>query len=137
MEKQQAMVDQNPTSWKYTWKITNFTSLIQKTSSSEAFTFDDNAWRILICPKGKDVEYLSMYWEATDSTRLPSGWRRSACFRLILVDQNNYGHSKIKGTLIAILIMCGFFSLLRESDFEIWWNEKPSFIFATLFLFHV
>ncbi|KAF8006892.1 hypothetical protein BT93_K1017 [Corymbia citriodora subsp. variegata] len=94
----EAMGEQNPTSWKYTWKITNFTSLTQKKYYSEVFTLHDNAWRILIFPKGNNVDCLSLYLDIADSRRLPSGWSRSAHFRLILVDQNNYDYSRIKET---------------------------------------
>ncbi|XP_030457819.2 MATH domain and coiled-coil domain-containing protein At3g58410-like [Syzygium oleosum] len=80
-----AMGEQNPTSWKYTWKITNFTSLTQKK-------------RILIFPKGNNTEHLSIYLDVADSTRLPYGWSRNAHFKLILVNQNDYGNSCIKET---------------------------------------
>ncbi|XP_048137610.1 MATH domain and coiled-coil domain-containing protein At3g58410-like isoform X3 [Rhodamnia argentea] len=93
-----AMGEQNPTSWKYTWKITNFTSLTQKKYYSEVFTLGNNAWRILIFPKGNTIDHLSIYLDAADSTRLPYGWSISAHFRMILVDQNNYGYSRIKET---------------------------------------
>ncbi|KAF7847137.1 hypothetical protein BT93_L3331 [Corymbia citriodora subsp. variegata] len=63
---------------------------------SEVFTLHDNAWRILIFPKGNNVDCLSLYLDIADSRRLPSGWSRSAHFRLILVDQNNYDYSRIK-----------------------------------------
>ncbi|KAK2632838.1 hypothetical protein EUGRSUZ_L01007 [Eucalyptus grandis] len=97
-EGEQAMGERNPTSWKYTWKITNFTSLTQKKYYSEVFTPGDNAWRILIFPKGNNVECLSIYLDTADSVRLPYGWSRSAHFRLILVDQNNNDYSRIKET---------------------------------------
>ncbi|XP_048137612.1 protein RESTRICTED TEV MOVEMENT 3-like isoform X6 [Rhodamnia argentea] len=93
-----AMGEQNPTSWKYTWKITNFSSLTQKKYYCEVFMIGGNAWRILIFPKGNEVECLSIYLDAPDSTRLPAGWSRSTRFRLILVDQDDYGCSKIKET---------------------------------------
>ncbi|KAI6673927.1 hypothetical protein NL676_001833 [Syzygium grande] len=96
--RQQAMDEQNPTSWKYTWKITNFTSLTQKKYYSEVFTLGDNAWRILIFPKGNNTDHLSIYLDVADSVELPYGWNRSAHFRMILVDQNNYGYSWIKET---------------------------------------
>ncbi|XP_030457806.2 protein RESTRICTED TEV MOVEMENT 3-like isoform X2 [Syzygium oleosum] len=97
-EGEQAMGEQNPTSWKYTWKITNFTSLTQKKYYSEVFTLRDNAWRILIFPKGNNIDHLSIYLDVADSVELPYGWNRSAHFRMILVDQNNYGYSRIKET---------------------------------------
>ncbi|XP_048138561.1 MATH domain and coiled-coil domain-containing protein At3g58360-like [Rhodamnia argentea] len=92
-----AMGEQNPTSWKYTWKITNFTSLTQKRYyDSEVFTIGGNAWRIVIFPKGNNTDNLSIYLDVPDHRRLPDGWSRSAHFRLILVDQNNYGNSWIR-----------------------------------------
>ncbi|KAI6673924.1 hypothetical protein NL676_001830 [Syzygium grande] len=97
-EGEQAMGEQNPTSWKYTWKITNFTSLTQKKYYSEVFTLCDNAWRILIFPKGNNTDHLSIYLDVANSVELPYGWNRSAHFRMTLVDQNNYSYSRIKET---------------------------------------
>lgn len=79
----------------------------------------DVSRRIIIFPKGNNTEHLSIYLDVADSEMLPSGWSRNARFKLILVDQNNYGTSRIRGMLIVTLIISGFFCLLLESDFEL------------------
>ncbi|XP_030457820.2 MATH domain and coiled-coil domain-containing protein At3g58410-like [Syzygium oleosum] len=79
----------------------------------------DNAWRILIFPKGNNTEHLSIYLDVADSERLPSGWSRNAHFKLILVDQNNYGNSRIKGkehNFTARESVCGFTSFIPLSE---------------------
>ncbi|XP_030531796.2 ubiquitin C-terminal hydrolase 12-like isoform X2 [Rhodamnia argentea] len=96
--RQHAMEEQSFTLWKYTWKITNFSSLTQRKYYSEVFTLSNHAWRILIFPKGNNTEHLSIYLEVADSERLPSGWSRNARFKLTLIDQNNYGNSRIRET---------------------------------------
>ncbi|XP_010036572.2 ubiquitin carboxyl-terminal hydrolase 12 [Eucalyptus grandis] len=94
--RQHVMEEQSFTLWKYTWKITNFTGLTQKKYYSEVFTLSNNAWRILIFPKGSNTDHLSIYLDVADSERLPSRWSRNAHFKLILIDQNNYGNSRIR-----------------------------------------
>lgn len=54
--------------------------------------------RVLIFPKGNNVDYLSMYLDVADSATLPYGWSRYAQFSLAIVNQM---HSKLtvkKGT---------------------------------------
>ena len=47
--------------------------------------------RVLIFPKGNNVDHLSMYLDVADSSSLPYGWSRYAQFSLSVVNQ---GHSK-------------------------------------------
>ncbi|KAI6673932.1 hypothetical protein NL676_001838, partial [Syzygium grande] len=117
--RQHAMEGQSFTLWKYTWKITNFTSLTQKKYYSEVFTLSNNAWRILIFPKGNNTEHLSIYLDVTDSERLPSGWSRNTHFKLTLIDQDNYGNSRIRETehnFTARESLWGFTSFILLSE---------------------
>ena len=55
--------------------------------------------RILIFPKGNNVDYLSMYLDVADSVTLPYGWSRYAQFSLAVVNQIHYKYSIRKGIL--------------------------------------
>lgn len=43
--------------------------------------------RVLIFPKGNNVDHLSMYLDVADSTTLPYGWSRYSQFSLSVVNQ--------------------------------------------------
>lgn len=45
------------------------------------------ARRVLIFPKGNNVDHLSMYLDVADSSALPYGWSRFAQFSLSVVNQ--------------------------------------------------
>ncbi|XP_039146207.1 ubiquitin carboxyl-terminal hydrolase 12-like isoform X2 [Dioscorea cayenensis subsp. rotundata] len=79
-------VDDPPTS-KFTWAIENFSRLNVKKHYSETFVVGGYKWRILIFPKGNNVDHLSMYLDVADSPALPYGWSRYAQFSLSVVNQ--------------------------------------------------
>ncbi|KAM0937163.1 putative ubiquitinyl hydrolase 1 [Dioscorea sansibarensis] len=79
-------VEDPPTS-KFTWAIENFSRLNIKKHYSETFTVGGYKWRILIFPKGNNVDHLSMYLDVADSPTLPYGWSRYAQFSLSVVNQ--------------------------------------------------
>ena len=58
--------------------------------------------RILIFPKGNNVDYLSMYLDVADSASLPYGWSRYAQFSLAVVNQIHNKYSVRKGTVVCI-----------------------------------
>lgn len=60
------------------------------------------ARRILIFPKGNNVDYLSMYLDVADSANLPYGWSRYAQFNLSIVNQIHNKYSIRKGTSVRI-----------------------------------
>ncbi|KAK9699295.1 hypothetical protein RND81_08G165600 [Saponaria officinalis] len=80
------VVEEPPTS-KFTWTIENFTRINMKKQYSEPFAVGGYKWRILIFPKGNNVDYLSMYLDVADSQTLPYGWSRYAAFSLTVVNQ--------------------------------------------------
>lgn len=43
--------------------------------------------RILMFPKGNNVDFLSIYLDAADAVSLPIGWSRFAKFKLVLINQ--------------------------------------------------
>ena len=53
--------------------------------------------RVLIFPKGNNVDHLSMYLDVADSTTLPYGWSRYAQFSLAVVNQIHSKYSVRKG----------------------------------------
>ncbi len=54
--------------------------------------------RVLIFPKGNNVEHLSMYLDVADSASLPYGWSRYAQFSLCVLNQIHNKYSVRKGT---------------------------------------
>ncbi|XP_076911421.1 ubiquitin C-terminal hydrolase 12-like isoform X1 [Bidens hawaiensis] len=80
-------VDDDPPSARFTWTIENFSRLNGKKLYSDVFFVGGYKWRVLIFPKGNNVDHLSMYLDVADSTTLPYGWSRYAQFSLAVVNQ--------------------------------------------------
>ncbi|XVE61338.1 hypothetical protein DITRI_Ditri06bG0031400 [Diplodiscus trichospermus] len=78
---------EDPSSMKFTWTIENFSRLNTKRLYSDIFVVGGYKWRILIFPKGNNVDHLSMYLDVADSATLPYGWSRYAQFSLAVVNQ--------------------------------------------------
>ncbi|PWA47844.1 hypothetical protein CTI12_AA495810 [Artemisia annua] len=77
-----APVVDDPPSARFTWTIENFSRLTCKKLYSDVFVVGGYKWRVLIFPKGNNVDHLSMYLDVADSTALPYGWSRYAQFSL-------------------------------------------------------
>lgn len=60
--------------------------------------------RVLIFPKGNNVDYLSMYLDVADSTSLPYGWSRYAQFSLAVVNQIHNKYTIRKGNLFSLFL---------------------------------
>lgn len=60
--------------------------------------------RILIFPKGNNVDHLSMYLDVSDSSTLPYGWSRYAQFSLAVVNQIHSKYSIRKGIFLTVII---------------------------------
>ncbi|OMO94420.1 Peptidase C19, ubiquitin carboxyl-terminal hydrolase 2 [Corchorus olitorius] len=82
----------DPPSGRFTWTIENFSRLNTKKLYSDVFFVGGYKWRILIFPKGNNVDHLSMYLDVADSSTLPYGWSRYAQFSLAVANQV---HSKL------------------------------------------
>lgn len=89
---------EDPPSSRFTWRIENFSRLNTKKHYSEVFVVGGFKWRILIFPKGNNVDYLSMYLDVADSSNLPYGWSRYAQFSLAVVNQVHNKYSVRKDT---------------------------------------
>ena len=61
--------------------------------------------RVLIFPKGNNVDFLSMYLDVADSTSLPYGWSRYAQFSLAVVNQMHNKYSVRKGKLFSVIVL--------------------------------
>ncbi|KAF8673527.1 hypothetical protein HU200_048610 [Digitaria exilis] len=72
---------------RFTWTIENFTRFNGKKQYSEVFVIGGFNWRVLIFPKGNNVDQFSMYLDVADSANLPYGWSRYAQFSLAIVNQ--------------------------------------------------
>ncbi|KAG4975715.1 hypothetical protein JHK86_035189 [Glycine max] len=101
---------EDPPSSRFTWRIDNFSRLNTKKLYSEIFVVGGykcdylcQTWfylgrRVLIFPKGNNVDYLSMYLDVADSASLPYGWSRYAQFSLAVVNQMHNKYSVRKDT---------------------------------------
>ncbi|GLT63382.1 hypothetical protein SLA2020_359500 [Shorea laevis] len=89
---------EDPPSMKFTWTIENFSRLNTKKHYSEVFVVGGYKWRILIFPKGNNVDHLSMYLDVGDAATLPYGWSRYAQFSLAVVNQVHNKYSIRKDT---------------------------------------
>ncbi|KAK8671506.1 hypothetical protein V6N13_038100 [Hibiscus sabdariffa] len=85
--KVDAQAVDDPPSGRFIWTIENFSRLNTKKLYSDIFFIGGYKWRILIFPKGNNVDHLSMYLDAADSTTLPYGWRRYTQFSLAVCNQ--------------------------------------------------
>ncbi|XP_039058437.1 ubiquitin carboxyl-terminal hydrolase 12-like isoform X2 [Hibiscus syriacus] len=90
--------EEEPPSMKFTWTIDNFSRLNTKKHYLDIFVVGGYKWRILIFPKGNNVDHLSMYLDVADSSSLPYGWSRYAQFSLAVVNQINHKYSIRKDT---------------------------------------
>ncbi|GJM95650.1 hypothetical protein PR202_ga12416 [Eleusine coracana subsp. coracana] len=78
---------EDPQTSRFTWTIENFSRLNTKKHYSDVFVVGGYKWRVLIFPKGNNVDHLSMYLDVADSGNLPYGWSRYAQFSLAVVNQ--------------------------------------------------
>ncbi|KAL0719716.1 hypothetical protein Bca4012_069040 [Brassica carinata] len=67
---------------KFTWSTPCFNSLNVRKLYSDVFVVGGYKWRILIFPKGNNVDHLSMYLDVADAASLPYGWSRYSQFSL-------------------------------------------------------
>ncbi|XP_022747706.1 ubiquitin carboxyl-terminal hydrolase 12-like isoform X3 [Durio zibethinus] len=89
---------EDPPYMKFTWTIENFSRLITKKHYSDIFVVGGYKWRILIFPRGNNVDHLSMYLDVADSTTLPYGWSRYAQFSLAVINQIHHKYLIRKDT---------------------------------------
>ncbi|XP_010557963.1 PREDICTED: ubiquitin carboxyl-terminal hydrolase 12-like [Tarenaya hassleriana] len=89
---------EDPPSLKFTWTFSNFSRLNTRKHYSDIFIVGGYKWRILIFPKGNNVDHLSMYLDVADSATLPYGWSRYAQFSLTVVNQIHNKYSIRKET---------------------------------------
>ncbi|CAL4892217.1 unnamed protein product [Urochloa decumbens] len=78
---------EDPQTSRFTWTIESFSRLNTKKHYSDAFVVGGYKWRVLIFPKGNNVDHFSMYLDVADSGNLPYGWSRYAQFSLAVVNQ--------------------------------------------------
>ncbi|XP_031479058.1 ubiquitin C-terminal hydrolase 12-like isoform X3 [Nymphaea colorata] len=89
---------EEPPSTRFTWTIENFSRLNLKKHYSDIFVVGGYKWRILIFPKGNNVDHLSLYLDVADSATLPYGWSRYAQFSLAVINQIHNKYSIRKDT---------------------------------------
>ncbi|KAI9157792.1 hypothetical protein LWI28_028181 [Acer negundo] len=109
----------DPLSARFTWTIENFSRLNTKKLYSDLFFVGGYKWRILIFPKGNNVDHLSMYLDVADAAALPNGWSRFAQFSLAVINQIHSKFSIKKDThhqFIARESDWGFTSFMPLGD---------------------
>ncbi|KAG2315544.1 hypothetical protein Bca52824_018666 [Brassica carinata] len=89
---------EEPPALKFTWLIPGFTRLNTRKHYSDVFVAGGFKWRVLIFPKGNNVDQLAMYLDVADAAGLPYGWCRYAHFGLTVVNQINNRYSVRKET---------------------------------------
>ncbi|XP_074565109.1 ubiquitin C-terminal hydrolase 13-like [Curcuma longa] len=89
---------EEPSSSCFNWAISNFSRLNTKKFYSDIFIVGGYQWRVLIFPRGNNVEYLSMYLDVADSANLPYDWSRYAKFGLSVINQIHNKYSIRKDT---------------------------------------
>ncbi|KAL5101396.1 hypothetical protein RYX36_005723 [Vicia faba] len=77
------------TPFRFTWRIGWFSQMTAKKLYSDVFEVGGYKWRVLIFPKGNNVNCLSIYLHAADSSSLPEGWTRFARFSLAVESQTH------------------------------------------------
>ncbi|KAE8711065.1 Ubiquitin carboxyl-terminal hydrolase 12 [Hibiscus syriacus] len=87
-----------PPSTRFTWKIDNFSGIHARKLYSDDFIVNGFKWRILIFPRGMNVDHLSVYLDVADSESLPYGWSRYAHFTLTVKNQFHDKYSVRKET---------------------------------------
>ncbi|CAH8348830.1 unnamed protein product [Eruca vesicaria subsp. sativa] len=89
---------EEPPAMKFTWLIPGFTRINFRKHYSDVFVAGGFKWRVLIFPKGNNVDQLAMYLDVADAASLPYGWCRYAHFGLTVVNQINNRYSVRKET---------------------------------------
>ncbi|MED6108126.1 hypothetical protein PIB30_020573 [Stylosanthes scabra] len=92
MENQKKIVESFDT---FKWTIKDLSKLNTNKIYSQDFSLGGHSWRILVYPKGNNVDYLSIY---LDAGNLPVGHSRFTKFKLVLINQVNDKMTKIKET---------------------------------------
>ncbi|CAM6018715.1 unnamed protein product [Sphagnum balticum] len=77
----------DPQTGKFTWTLDHFSKINLRKHYSESFLVGGYKWRVLLFPKGNNVDHLSIYLDVADSPTLPYGWSRFAHFSLAVVNQ--------------------------------------------------
>ncbi|XP_010507517.1 PREDICTED: MATH domain and coiled-coil domain-containing protein At3g58410-like [Camelina sativa] len=81
---------------RFAWVIKDFLSLQCDWCYSAPVLIGDCKWRLCAFPKGRNVNYMSLFLEAVDFESLPSGWRRYVKIRLTIVKQVSEEQSVIR-----------------------------------------
>ncbi|OMP06464.1 TRAF-like family protein [Corchorus capsularis] len=113
---------------RFRWKIENFSLIKTKKSYSDIFFVGGNPWRVLIFPKGNNVDHLSIYLDVPDAATVPPGWSRYAKFRFTVINQIDPKNSTSKETshnFNAEVSDWGFTQLLPLSELR---NLKKGFL---------
>ncbi|CDY72484.1 BnaAnng41290D [Brassica napus] len=105
---------EEPPTMKYTWTIPGFTRLNTRKHYSDVFVVGGYKWRVLIFPKGNNVDNLSMYLDVADAANLPYGWSRFSQFGLAIVNQINSSYSIRKGIFFDLVLLALLLDALHE-----------------------
>ncbi|CAL1370899.1 unnamed protein product [Linum trigynum] len=104
---------------KFTWKISNFSTVKETKLYSDTFSAGGHKWRVLAYPKGNAVNhFFSLFVEVAETEAMAAGWSVPAGISLTLVDQV-HGRSSVKSfkhTFKEVEKVLGFKSFIRNGD---------------------
>ncbi|XP_014511346.1 MATH domain and coiled-coil domain-containing protein At3g58250-like [Vigna radiata var. radiata] len=112
---------------KFTWTLTNFSTLDSKKLYSDTFSIDGHTWRIIIFPKGNRGNSMSIYLDAGVAT-MPHGWEKLANFKLILINQLNHERNIIRETSHTFNSEQGVWGYTSYISLGALWNSSLGFI---------
>ncbi|CAI0402549.1 unnamed protein product, partial [Linum tenue] len=104
---------------KFTWKISNFSTVKETKLYSDTFSAGGHKWRVLAYPKGNAVNhFFSLFVEVAETEAMADGWSVPAGISLTLVDQV-HGRSSVKSTRLSFSLsaLLGGLQLFKISLF--------------------
>ncbi|XP_061993361.1 uncharacterized protein LOC133711222 [Rosa rugosa] len=92
---------QNPSTYKYVWKIDNFLKTDAVCHCSEAFSAGNQKWKIELYPKGINKgkgSHVSLFFKLANPETLPPGSKIYADYTLRIQDQIHFKHDHGRGS---------------------------------------
>ncbi|KAM5568572.1 hypothetical protein ABKV19_016232 [Rosa sericea] len=113
---------QNPSTYKYVWKIDNFLKTDAVCHCSEAFSAGNQKWKIELYPKGinKGKGNVSLFFKLADPETLPPGSKIYADCTLRIQDQIHFKHDHGRGSASfhATDTSWGWFKFIKQDTFS-------------------
>ena len=89
--------DANTAKWR--WNVHNYSTRGQKLYSDD-FEVGGYKWRILLFPRGNNVQAIGTYLDVADAKQMQGNWTRYARFQLSIINIKNSADSVTQGTFL-------------------------------------